>query len=117
MEQSGPAWVPEACTLPTVEQPLRVAAFDRLFADAVRAVERTAADRLHLELRPEPEVAGRVAELAATETRCCSFFTFILTMTGGSAGLDVVVPTTQVAVLDALAQRASSLSVLDRLPD
>jgi hypothetical protein len=117
MEQSGPAWVPEACTLPTVEQPLRVAAFDRLFADVVRGVERTAADRLHLELRPEPEVAGRVAELAAAETRCCSFFTFVLTVTGGSAGLDIVVPAAQAAVLDALAERASSLCVLDRLPN
>jgi len=117
MEQSGPAWVPEACTLPTAEQPLRVAAFDGLFADAVRGVERTAADRLHLELRPEPEVAGRVAELAAAETRCCSFFTFVLTVTGGSAGLDIVVPAAQAAVLDALAERASSLSVLDRLPN
>jgi hypothetical protein len=117
MEQSGPAWVPEACTLPTAEQPLRVAAFDGLFADAVRGVERTAADRLHLELRPDPEVAGRVAELAAAETRCCSFFTFVLTVTGGSAGLDIVVPAAQAAVLDALAERASSLSVLDRLPN
>ena len=26
------AWVPEACTLPTVEQPVRVAEFDELFA-------------------------------------------------------------------------------------
>ena len=34
------AWVPEACTLPTVEQPLRVAEFDELFATAVRPVER-----------------------------------------------------------------------------
>ncbi|MEV4838269.1 hypothetical protein AB0K05_27425 [Nonomuraea sp. NPDC049486] len=34
------AWVPSACTLPTAEQPLRVAEFDALFADAVRAVAR-----------------------------------------------------------------------------
>jgi hypothetical protein len=117
MEQSGPAWVPEACTLPTIERPLRVAAFDGLFADAVRGVERIAADRLHLELRAEPAVAGRAAELAAAETGCCSFFTFVLTVTGGSAGLDIVVPATQIAVLDALAERALSLCVLDRLPD
>jgi predicted metalloendopeptidase len=30
------AWVPEACTLPSVEQPLRVAEFDEVFANAVR---------------------------------------------------------------------------------
>jgi len=116
MEQNGPGWVPAACTLPTVEQPLRVAAFDELFADAVRGVERTAAHRLHLDLRAEPAVAGRAAELAATETGCCSFFTFILTITGGSAGLDIVVPPAQAAVLDALAERALSRCVLDRLP-
>jgi hypothetical protein len=117
MEQSGLDWVPQACTLPMAERPLRVAAFDGLFADAVRGVDRIAADRLHLELRPEPAVAGRAAELAAAETGCCSFFTFILTVTGGSAGLDIVVPAAQTAVLDALAKRASSLCVLDRLPD
>jgi hypothetical protein len=94
MEHSGLDWVPQACTLPTAERPLRVAAFDKLFAAAVRA-----------------------AELAAAETGCCSFFTFILTVTGGSAGLDIVVPAAQTAVLDALAQRASSLCVLDRLPN
>jgi hypothetical protein len=117
MEHSGLDWVPQACTLPTAERPLRVAAFDGLFADAVRGVERTAADRLHLELRPGPAVAGRAAELAAAETGCCSFFTFILTVTGDSAGLDIVVPAAQTAVLDALAERASSLCVLDRLPN
>ncbi len=31
-------WVPDACTLPTVDQPLRVAEFDDLFA---RAAKRT----------------------------------------------------------------------------
>ncbi|MBB6551859.1 hypothetical protein [Nonomuraea rubra] len=32
-------WVgPSACTLPTVEQPLRVAEFDALFAGAVQGV-------------------------------------------------------------------------------
>jgi hypothetical protein len=106
MEHSGPAWVPEACTLPTIEQPLRIAAFDGLFADAVRGVERIAANRLHLELRPSPAAAGRAAELASAETGCCSFFTFVLTLTGGSAGLDIVVPAAQTAVLDALAERA-----------
>jgi hypothetical protein len=101
-----PAWVPQACTLPMVEQPLRVAAFDRLFGEAVQGIERVAATRLHLDLRPEPEVAGQAAELAAAETKCCSFFTFTLTMTGGAVGLDVAVPPAHVGVLDALAERA-----------
>ena len=104
----GPAWVPEACTLPTVEQPLRVAAFDRLFSGVVRGAERTAPTRLHLDLRPDPRAAGRAAELAAAETSCCSFFTFTLTVTSGSLGLDIEVPDSYVSVLDALAERASA---------
>ncbi len=107
---SGLGWVPQACTLPTVEQPLRIAAFDRLFADVVVGTERTAPTRLHLELRPEPQVAGRAAELAAAETGCCSFFTFTLTVAGGSLGLDIDVPGPYVAVLDALTARASASS-------
>lgn len=31
-----PSWVPDACTLPTVEQPLRLNEFDDVFRDAVR---------------------------------------------------------------------------------
>ena len=104
----GPAWVPEACTLPTAEQPLRIAAFDQLFSGVVRGAERTAPTRLHLDLRPDPQVAGRVAELAAAEASCCSFFTFTLTVTDGSLGLDIEVPDSYVSVLDALAGRASA---------
>ncbi|WP_245718914.1 hypothetical protein [Micromonospora rhizosphaerae] len=33
-------WVPEACTLPTAERPLRVAEFDELFATALRGQTR-----------------------------------------------------------------------------
>jgi hypothetical protein len=52
--------------------------------------------------------AGRVAQLAATETACCSFFTFTLTATAGSLVLDVAVPAAQLPVLDALAARAAA---------
>jgi hypothetical protein len=31
-------WVPDACTLPTEEVPLRVAEFDALFASTLRRV-------------------------------------------------------------------------------
>ncbi|MFD6394998.1 hypothetical protein [Nocardia sp. NPDC060259] len=40
---SSPAqgdWVPDACTLPTVEQPIRVAEFDRFFAESVHGMGR-----------------------------------------------------------------------------
>ena len=104
----GPApWVPpDACTLPTVEQPLRTAQFDDLFATGVTAVERVARTRLRLELAPQPAVAARAAELAVRETDCCGFFTFTLTTTGSRVQLEVAVPVTRVDVLDALAERA-----------
>lgn len=62
--------------------------------------------RLHLDLRPGPQVAARAAELAAAETECCSFFTFTLTAAIGALALDITVPTAHTAVLDALASAA-----------
>ncbi|MEW2354230.1 hypothetical protein [Spirillospora sp. NPDC029432] len=61
-------------------------------------------------LRPEPQVAGRVAVLAARETGCCSFFTFTLTATGGELALQVSVGDRHIEVLDALAARATAIS-------
>jgi hypothetical protein len=108
MSETGPdgTWVPDACTLPTIEQPLRAADFERLFAGTVRGAERPEPTRLHLDLQPGPQVAARTAELVTTETECCSFFTFVLTATGGALTLDVTVPPQYVPVLDALANRA-----------
>jgi hypothetical protein len=65
-------WVPDACTLPTVEA----------------------------------QVAARAADLTVRETQCCSFFGFTLTATGGGLTLDVTAPPEQIAVLDALVDRA-----------
>jgi hypothetical protein len=103
---SGAAWVPQACTLPTAEQPLRMAEFDEVFTRAVRGAERAGASRLRLDLDPVPGVAGRVAELAAAEAGCCSFFTFTLTVADGRLMLEVTVPPAYTGVLDALAARA-----------
>lgn len=103
---AGAEWVPQACTLPTTEQPLRVAEFDAFFADAVTGVVAVAAGRVRLDLRADPEVAGRAAQLAVAETGCCSFFTFALTATGGTLSLEVTVPDQHIEVLDALAARA-----------
>src|SRR5690606_9500009 len=44
------AWAPSACTLPTVERPLRVSEFDAFFAGAVRRVARPERTRLRWEL-------------------------------------------------------------------
>jgi hypothetical protein len=108
--RTGPpvGWVPQACTLPTAQQPLRLAEFDDLFATAVTSTTRVDVRRLRLELDPRAAVAARAADLAVRETGCCSFFTFTLTATGGQVWLEVSVPDGQVEVLDALAAAAAT---------
>jgi hypothetical protein len=102
------SWVAQECTLPTVEQPLRLAEFDEMFAAAVVAVERVDRLRARLELRADPAVAARAADLMARETGCCSFFTFTLTATAGHLALDVAVSAGHGDVLDALAAGAGA---------
>ena len=46
-------WVPEACTLPTVEQPLRLIEFDELFATALWGQARIGRAVLRWSLDPE----------------------------------------------------------------
>jgi len=97
-------WVPAACTLPTAEQPLRVAEFDELFADHLRSADRVGPRTLDLVLTAESR--GTVAELTARENECCSFFEFDLTDTAdGEVRLRIGVAPTQVAVLDGLSDR------------
>ena len=104
---STPAWgAPADCTLPTVDRPLRVAEFDDLFVTAVRSVTRESAVHATFELPAEPEVATTAASLTARESRCCTFWTFTLTMAGGRVTLDVQVPARHRDVLDALVDRA-----------
>ncbi|NUU24989.1 MAG: hypothetical protein HOV68_26320 [Streptomycetaceae bacterium] len=100
-------WVPPSCTLPTEEQPLRVAEFDALFAASLVRVERPEPTRARLVLGADAESPAR--DLAARETGCCSFFTFAFAPgdTAGHVVMDVTVPPAQVAVLDALAERAA----------
>lgn len=101
-------WVPDECTLPTADQPLRVREFDALFAEAVDRVERVSPDVLRFELAPGAGVAARVADLVERETSCCSFFAFTLTADGSGLRLDVAVPGKRSDILDALASRATT---------
>ncbi|MFB7588014.1 hypothetical protein [Streptomyces sp. NPDC056169] len=57
-------WVPQSCTLPTEAQPLRIAEFDTLFADALIRVERPTAILARLVLDAVAEPAAQ--ELAST---------------------------------------------------
>lgn len=105
----GTSWVPtDACTLPTAEQPLRVAEFDALFAAALRRLERREPGWLRLVLAPDPHVEASARELIARESSCCSFFDFELTAVHGGLLLDVRVPDTRVEVLDGIARQAQA---------
>ncbi len=106
---SGAAWVPSACTLPTAERPLRAAELDEVFTRSVRGAERAGRSRLRLDLDPASGVAGRIADLAAAETGCCSFFTFTLTLADSRLMLEIAVPPANAGVLDALAARVADL--------
>jgi hypothetical protein len=96
----------DACTLPTLDRPLRVAEFDDLFA-SVTAVERPSPTLLRLDLAGDDDLLGTARDLAARETACCSFFTFTVTRAPDGVRMDVAVPDARVDILDALAERAS----------
>jgi hypothetical protein len=101
-------WVPQACTLPTIERPLRRAEFDSLFATALRAQQRVAPTRLRWTLDPAAEDLAR--DLTARETGCCSFFTFTFALSADVVHVDVEVPASHVDVLDALADHAAAMA-------
>jgi hypothetical protein len=105
-------WVPvDACTLPTREQPLRLAEIDELFASTLRAVERPpgVATRGRLVLAGGQDLPDRVRRLAAAEADCCSFFSFAVEPIPGddvTVALDIEVPVTRADVLAGLLDRA-----------
>jgi hypothetical protein len=67
---------------------------------------------LRLALSGNDETTATARDLAARETQCCSFFDFEVDYVAGSDTVivDIVVPDAHVAVLDALAERATLLS-------
>lgn len=99
-------WVPQVCTLPTVERPLRLQEFDEVFSTVLRGQERVSPRVLRWVFDPAAEATLR--DLTARESECCSFFRF--DFADGAAGLvvEVTVPSSQVAVLDALETRSAA---------
>jgi hypothetical protein len=96
------------CTLPAVEQPRRVAEFDRLFAGSVLRCTRVATTRLDLVLTSAAESAAR--GLAAREADCCSSFTFDFDSAGLDVVMSIVVPPSHAKVLDGLTVWVSAAS-------
>lgn len=106
--------VPDACTLPTAEQPLRLAEFDTLFATAVRAVEPDGPTRTRMRLTGRAGLEAAVRDLTARESECCSFFAFTVTPEpvddGEAVTLQIEVPDTYADVLASLIARATAAS-------
>jgi hypothetical protein len=106
--------VPDECTLPTVERPLRLAEFDELFANAVRHVETLSPTHARMRLTGPTGLEATVRRLTAREAECCSFFTFTVTRHAATDGeavtLDIVVPVRQAGVLASLTERAIAVS-------
>ncbi|MEU4396658.1 hypothetical protein [Kribbella sp. NPDC023855] len=102
-----PTWAPTSCTLPTVEQPLREAEFDTLFAEAVTIIERPTPTTLDLTLTSTAEATAR--DLTTREASCCNFFTFNFhPATHNTLVLRIGVPqsATYIAILNAVEARA-----------
>ncbi|MFJ1969082.1 hypothetical protein ACIO93_10470 [Streptomyces sp. NPDC087903] len=102
------AWVPQSCTLPTEEWPLRVAEWDALFSERLTSLSRPKRLRLRLDLASGPGVEERVREPVARESGCCSLFTFTNTPGEDLIGLDIAVDPAHEKVLDTLATRTAS---------
>ena len=99
----------DACTMPNVERPFRLAEFDDLFSEAVQRVDRAELSiRMHLE--GPPGLRERVRELTDQETACCSFFTFVVDGTDTDLTLEITVPPERLDILNGLADRAIELS-------
>jgi hypothetical protein len=109
-------WFAATCTLPRVEQPLRVAEFDELFRTALRRSTRTQRTELELVISAESEPTAR--GLAERETRCCSYFRFEFDPTPDGLVMRIDLPEDHVDVLDALQARLSSdlgITTVDRV--
>jgi hypothetical protein len=107
-ESATDGWVSTACTLPTSEQPLRVAEFDHFFRTAVYRAIRTERTRMDLEIAPESEASAR--DLANREAGCCSFFQFGFTTVTDKVVMSIGVPDQHVDVLVALQTRVALIA-------
>ncbi|QLY30974.1 hypothetical protein H0264_00765 [Nocardia huaxiensis] len=104
-ESGATAWVPDACTLPTVEQPLRTLEFATLLGETARRVHRRSATRLEVVIPAAAESAAR--DLARRESECCAFFAFSFEGDADDTVMGIEVPPAHSDILDAMQARAA----------
>jgi MerR family transcriptional regulator, copper efflux regulator len=88
--------VPIACTLTAADLAGQARRWERLIAQAMTARAETA-DGLRLRFRPQAE--AELLALAAAETRCCPWASWIVTPGAGEVTLDVRAAAEGVAVV------------------
>jgi len=81
---------PVACTLTADDQPERLAEWTEVLA--LVKVRDAIDGGVRLRFPPGPQLAGRLADLAAREQGCCAFFTFTLHPAADAVVLDVTGP-------------------------
>jgi uncharacterized RmlC-like cupin family protein len=91
---------PIACQLSAGERREREAQWSALLADAVSRDRYDGGVRIGFVA--EPELAGRVAELAMREQKCCPFFRFTVDVSEGTLTLSVSAPPEAAALVDGL---------------
>jgi DNA-binding transcriptional MerR regulator len=84
-----PVDVPIACTLEPGAMPDRMAEWSRVLAAATRRV--AVAGGLRIEFGPDVD-PGELGRLVGAEQRCCSFFSFTLTVDAAGTALEVRAP-------------------------
>ncbi|WTW93067.1 hypothetical protein OG216_06600 [Streptomycetaceae bacterium NBC_01309] len=100
-------WIPDAYSLPTGDHPLRTAAFDALFADALVGAGRLGATRARLVFAAAAE--ARVRDLVTRDQACPAPFRFTVQEPAlGRVAVEVAVPEEHAADLDALVVRATA---------
>lgn len=102
--------IPGACTLPTVERPIRLAEFDELLTVAVRSAERDSSTHLTLLLHRDEELEAVARDLAAREAECCSFFELTVTANRDDIVLGIGVPPQHAPILDSLQARRGAMA-------
>lgn len=101
------AWIDvQACTLPTVERPLRLAEFDAVFVSHLVQVVEDSATTVAFRSAGGDELMETLSDLTARESQCCSFFGFDLDHEDDGIRLVVTVPPTYAEVLAAVVERA-----------